>query len=167
LNRLEHLVGKGNVLSAIVGPSGVQPIRSNEDGSAGRQGEKAVILATDNGTHVTVEPMVAKNELVGGVWVIVARQLQSVLAILAVDRHALDAARYGRLATSCRSSVGERQDGDCKEREQYGEFGPHGDEDVGADQGLFGLTRTPRLKGYQLVYVLRQPLSCVVSICRT
>jgi len=118
LNSLDHLVKEGDILATRVGPALVEPIRNNEDGRVVGNSLEAVvrqstalgdILAVDNLLRTSPTLVPCEDETVRPVLVVVVRDVEDVVAVLAVDLHRvlLVRERFG-LAAACR--VG-REDG--------------------------------------------------------
>jgi len=100
LGKSKHLVSEGDILAALVSPASVETVGGDEDGRVASQAAKTVVIALDDVAHVSAEPVVAEDEAVGLVVLVVVGQLEGVLAVLAVDLHGLDAAGGRLLATA-------------------------------------------------------------------
>lgn len=100
LGKSKHLISEGDVLTTLVSPASVETVGGDEDGRVASQVAKTIVTALDNVAHVSAEPVVAEDETVGLVVLVVVGQLEGVLAILAVDLHGLDAAGGRLLATA-------------------------------------------------------------------
>jgi hypothetical protein len=100
LGKLEHLVGKGDILTTLVGPTSVETVGGNEDGRVTRKALETVEATLGNVVHVTITPVVTENKSVRLVVLVVVGKLEDVLAVLAVDLHGLGAAGLGSLATA-------------------------------------------------------------------
>jgi hypothetical protein len=100
LGELEHLVGKGDILTTLVGPASVETVGGNEDGRVTRKALETVEATLGNVVHVTITPVVTENKSVRLVVLVVVGKLEDVLAVLAVDLHGLGAAGLGSLATA-------------------------------------------------------------------
>lgn len=100
LGKSKHLISEGDILTTLVGPASVETVGGDEDGRVASQVAKTIVTALDNVAHVSAEPVVAEDETVGLVVLVVVGQLEGVLAILAVDLHGLDAAGGRLLATA-------------------------------------------------------------------
>lgn len=124
-NLVKNGVGEGNILSVVVGPSSIQPVGGNEDGRVLGPRLETVVTTANNVAHVTIQPVVADDELVGSVGVVVAWESQGVLAVLAVDVDALNTARGRVLAASCRTGFSQRDADSADEGEDGREVGPH------------------------------------------
>lgn len=100
---LEHgndLVGEGDVLATVVGPAGVQAVGGNKDGAVTGQLTEAVEATVGNIVHGAITPVVANDDAVLLVAVVVVGQLEDVLSLPAVDGHGLGARGRGRLAAA-------------------------------------------------------------------
>lgn len=100
LGKSKHLISEGNILTTLVSPASVETVGSDEDGRVASQVAKTIVTALYNVAHVSAEPVVAEDETVGLVVLVVVGQLEGVLAVLAVDLHGLDAAGGRLLATA-------------------------------------------------------------------
>lgn len=85
-----HVVDEGDVLTALVGPSGVETVGGDEDGRVVRQRGQAVpgegaALALGDLLGVAAKGVEGEDELVGLVVVVLVRQADYVLTLLAVD----------------------------------------------------------------------------------
>lgn len=100
LGKSKHLISKGDILTTLVSPASVETVGSDKDGRVASQVAKAIVTALDDIAHVSAEPVVAEDETVGLVVLVVVGQLEGVLAVLAVDLQGLDAAGGRLLATA-------------------------------------------------------------------
>lgn len=96
LGEVEHLIGEGDILTTLVGPSGVKTVGGNEDGRVTSKTLKTVEATLGDVVHVTITPVVTEDKTVRLVGVVVVGNLEDVLSVLAVDLHVL-AATAGRL----------------------------------------------------------------------
>lgn len=123
LNLLPDGIQERNVLTALVAPAPVETVGSNKDGALLCEGSKTVVRVADDGVHVTVQPVQAKDEAVLALVVIVLGNTERVAALLAVDSDGVDAAvQRGRLSTAGRSCGDMVEEGEeekstqCKKR---------------------------------------------------
>jgi hypothetical protein len=100
LGELEHLVGEGDILTTLVGPTSVETVGGDEDGRVASKALETVEATLGNVVHVAITPVVAEDESVRLVVLVVVGKLEDVLALLAVDLHGLGAAGLGSLATA-------------------------------------------------------------------
>jgi hypothetical protein len=100
LGKSEHLISEGDILATLVGPTSVETVGSNEDSRVTSQVLKTVVAALGNVVHVTAEPVVTEDKLVGLVVLVVVGKLEDVLSVLAVDVHVLDSVSGALLATA-------------------------------------------------------------------
>lgn len=122
----QHSFGKGNIFTSIISPTSVEAIGSNKDGRILRLLLKTIVSSTNNIAHVSIEPVVADDELVLGVGVVVLGHGEGVLSLSAVDADLFDAARGRVLAASCCLGVNQGEADGAEEGEGGGEGGPHG-----------------------------------------
>lgn len=92
---LANSVDKGDIFTALVGPTFVQPIRGHEDGAVLRQCLESVVwggAAVDRG-HVSITPVKTEDQTVWLVLVVIVREADDPTALLAIDGDGLSATR--------------------------------------------------------------------------
>lgn len=125
---LEHsnnLVGEGDILATVVGPTGVQAVGGNKDGAVTGQLTKTIEATAGNIVHGAITPVVSNDDTVLLVAVVVVGQLEDVLSLPAVDGHGLGARGRGRLAAA--GGLGLDRLGGGEEGESEGADGDHVD----------------------------------------
>lgn len=100
LGKSKHLISEGDVLTTLVSPASVKTVGGDEDGRVASQVAKAIVTALDDVAHISAAPVVAEDETVGLIVLVVVGQLEGVLAVLAVDLQGLDTAGGRLLATA-------------------------------------------------------------------